>query len=112
MVAHLDQLLISSSFLHTGEEIAAKYMMFALLQYYTFICNLSLFFRRWNVGNPPVQPGRAETGAGTRNQRLLAHFGAVIGCRRISEHLARVIVIFEDLSDRFVQSEGVGPCDL
>jgi hypothetical protein len=70
------------------------------------------FLRRLDVGEPPVEPGRAETGAGARNQRLLAHFDAEIGRRRISQYLTRVLVIFEDLADRFVHSERVEPGDL
>src|SRR5262245_60248630 len=70
-------------------------------------------FLRWrNVGEPPVEPGRAEARVGAGNKRLLVYFDAEIARLRVGHHLARVVVIFEDLADWFVQCEWVGPGDL
>src|SRR4051812_7219806 len=47
----------------------------------------------WNVGEPPVEFGRAQTGTRGGHERVLAHPHAEIRCRGIRNHLAWIAVM-------------------
>ena len=71
-----------------------------------------VFLRRRDVGEPPIELGRAEMRTLTRNERRIAQLDAEIACLRIYNDFSRVFVVFENLADDLIEVERVGTGNL
>jgi hypothetical protein len=61
-----------------------------------------LFGRSPDVGEPPIECGRAEARIPAANEHVLADLDAVIWRLRVRDDLTGVIVILKNLADGYV----------